>query len=113
VLQARVDNALAIGHGFDSTVDVFFDNSPVFRITQPGGAVRPIAWFDSATPLRSGWAWGEHYLKDGVVMAEADVGPGKLYLLGPEVLFRAQPHGTFRFVFNGLYAPTGTAARIQ
>ena len=113
VLQVRLDNTLALAHGYDTTADVFFDNSPVFRITQPGGPVRPVAWFDTATPLRSGWAWGEHYLKDGVVMAEADVGKGKLYLLGPEVLFRSQPHGTFRFVFNGIYAPLGTVARVQ
>jgi hypothetical protein len=46
-------------------------------------------------------------------MAEADVGRGRLYLLGPEVLFRAQPHGTFRFVFNGLYAGSGEVARVR
>ncbi len=36
-------------------------------------------------------------------MAEATVGKGTLFLFGPEVLFRAQPHGTFKFVFNNLY----------
>jgi len=36
------------------------------------------------------------------------VGKGKLYLFGPEVTFRAQPHGTFKFLFNGIYA--GSAA---
>jgi hypothetical protein len=113
VLRVRVNNALPIAHGFSDAVDVFFDNSPVFRITEHGAAVRPIAWFDTDAPLRSGWAWGEHYLKDGVAMAEADLGPGRLYLLGPELLFRAQPHGTFRFVFNALYAKAGTAARVR
>jgi hypothetical protein len=113
VLRVRVNNALPLAHGFDDAVDVFFDNSPVFRITEPGAAVRPVAWFDTDSPLRSGWAWGEHYLKDGVTIAEADVGRGRLYLLGPEVLFRAQPHGTFRFVFNGLYATAGSRERVR
>jgi hypothetical protein len=36
-------------------------------------------------------------------MAEATVGKGSLMLLGPEVLFRSQPHGTFKLVFNAFY----------
>jgi hypothetical protein len=24
-------------------------------------------------------------------------------LFGPEITFRAQPHGTFKFLFNGIY----------
>ena len=66
--------------------------------------VRRIAWFDSARPLRSGWAWGQQYLEGGVAAAEADVGRGKLFLFGPEITFRAQPHGTFRLLFNALYS---------
>lgn len=41
-------------------VDVFFDNSPVFRLL-PGAdkkGVTPVVWFDSDRPLRNGWAWG-------------------------------------------------------
>ena len=33
-------------------------------------------------------------------------GKGKVYLFGPEITFRGQPHGTFKFLFNGIYAPT-------
>jgi hypothetical protein len=32
------------------------------------------------------------------------VGRGKLFLFGPEIAFRGQPHGTFRFLFNALYS---------
>jgi hypothetical protein len=113
LLQVRVDTALAISYGLPEAVDVMFDNSPVLRIAADAQSVRPIAWFDSAAPLRSGWAWGEHVLEGTVAMAEADVGAGRLFLFGPEVLFRAQPHGTFRFVFNGLYATAAERVRIQ
>ena len=72
--------------------------------------VRPVAWFDSKQPLRSGWAWGQHYLADGVAAAEAKVGKGKVFPLGPEITFRAQPHGTFKFLFNGIYYGTSVPA---
>ena len=61
-----------------------------------------LAWFDRATPLRSGWAHGQGYLQGGTTMLTAKVGRGMLYLYGPEVLFRAQPTGSFRFVLNAL-----------
>lgn len=81
-----------------------FDESPVMRLNPDAGAhgVRPVAWFASADPLRSGWAWGQTYLEGGIAAAEATVGRGTLYLFGPEITFRAQPHGTFKFLFNGI-----------
>lgn len=105
VLQVQVDNSSPLAYGMGEKLDVFFDNSPVFRL-RPEAAmkgVKPVAWFDSDRPLRSGWAWGQKYLQDGVAVAEARVGKGKLFLFGPEITFRAQPHGTFKFLFNGIY----------
>jgi hypothetical protein len=105
ILQVRVDNTSPLAYGMGEKLDVFFDNSPVFRL-RPEAAmkgVKPVAWFDSDKPLRSGWAWGQKYLQDGVAVAEAKVGKGKLFLFGPEITFRAQPHGTFKFLFNGIY----------
>jgi hypothetical protein len=29
-------------------------------------------------------------------------------LVGPEITFRAQPHGTFKFLFNGIHSATAT-----
>ena len=111
VLSARVDTShpaaagVSAAAGVPARVDFFFDNSPVFKLGSGAAAagVRAIAWFDTATPLRSGWAWGQHYLKDGVVAVEARVGKGRVLLFGPEILHRAQPHGTFKFLFNSVY----------
>ena len=52
--------------------------------------------------MRSGWAWGERYLENGVVSAEARIGKGRVLLYAPEILKRAQPHPTFKFLFNAL-----------
>ena len=105
VLQVSVDNSNPLAYGMPEKVDVFFDNSPVFRL-KPEAAlkgVKPVAWFADDKPLRSGWAWGQKYLQDGVAVVEANIGKGKLFMFGPEINFRAQPHGTFKFLFNGIY----------
>jgi hypothetical protein len=60
-------------------------------------------WFSTDKPLRSGWAWGQSYLRDGVAAFEAPVGAGKLTVFGPEITFRAQSQGTFKLLFNQLY----------
>jgi hypothetical protein len=117
ILRVSVDSTRSISRGMPAQADVYFENSPVFTIAPDAlaqGSVKPIMWFDSATPLRSGWAWGQAYLQGGVAAFEAKVGAGKLYAFGPEITFRAQSHGTFRLVFNALYgtagAPTTSAA---
>jgi hypothetical protein len=106
VLQMDVDTTLSANWGLNSKTDVYFNNSPVFKIDNEAissGAVKPLGWFSSDTPLRSGWAWGQSYLKDGVTAFQAEVGKGKLYVFGPEITFRAQAHGTFKLLFNQLY----------
>jgi hypothetical protein len=105
VLRARVDASQPLAYGMDEQVDVFFDNSPVFTVGKDAEAqgIRRVAWYDSAAPLRSGWAWGQKNLEGGAAIVQAPVGKGSLYLFGPEVLYRGQPHGTFKFFFNSLY----------
>ena len=103
VLSVKTDAKLAANWGLDENTDVYFDNSPVFKITDDNAKVKPLAWFATDKPLRSGWAWGQAYLKDGVAAFEADYGKGKLYAFGPEITFRSQTHGTFKWLFNQLY----------
>ncbi len=112
ILQARVDNSRPIAYGLGDRVDMMFDSSPVFRLQAGAEAqgVRRVAWYDSPTPLRSGWAWGQEHVRNGLAAVEADVGRGKLYMFGPEVLYRGQPHETFKFVFNGIYLSTARQA---
>jgi hypothetical protein len=31
-------------------------------------------------------------------------------VFGPEITFRAQPHGTFKFLFNAIHSPTASGA---
>ena len=106
ILRVAVDPSAPSAAGAEEHIDVFFNNDPVFRLAPNATArgIRPVMWFDSATPLRSGWAWGQNYLDGGTAAFEASVGRGRVFAFGPEITFRAQPHGTFKFLFNAIYA---------
>jgi len=107
VMRVAVDNTLPLAYGFENQVDVFFDDSPVFRLDAgtAGQAAARVAWYASATPLRSGWALGQRYMNGGAAVVDAPLGRGRVLLFGPEITYRAQPHGTFKFLFNGIYYP--------
>jgi hypothetical protein len=104
VLRLHTDPAEPLAWGLGDAVDVMFSASPTFRLTGgPAAApVRRVGWFDTRTPLRSGWAWGQEHLDGGLAILDARVGRGRLALFGPQVLFRGQPHGSFKLVFNGI-----------
>jgi len=36
-----------------------------------------------------------------------------MIVLGPEVTFRGQPHGTFKLLFNGLYYGSGKTTKLE
>jgi hypothetical protein len=106
VMSVSVDNYQPSTWGMPATADVYFDNSPVFKFAadaQSRAKLKPLMWFSSDKSLRSGWAWGQAYLQDGVTAFEAPIGQGKFYAFGPEITFRAQTHGTFKLLFNQLY----------
>ena len=106
VMQVVVDPDTRANWGMSTKADVYFGMSPVFKL-QPDAiaqqVVKPLAWYTSDKTLRSGWAFGQAYLQDGVAAFEAKVGAGKLFVYGPEITFRGQTHSTFKLLFNQLY----------
>jgi len=106
IMQAHIDSTQSAAWGMFGKSDVYFDSSPVFKVAPEAiakGQVNPIAWYASATTLRSGWAWGQNYLQDGVAAFESPVGAGKFFAFGPEITFRGQTQGTFKLLFNEFY----------
>ena len=105
ILSVAVDTTNAIAWGMSSPVDIFFDNNPAFRLKSSAreNGVSQVAWFASPSPLRSGWAWGQGVLDGAAEIVTAPLGKGRVVLYGPQVHFRGQTHGAFRFLFNGVY----------
>ncbi|MHC9084608.1 M14 family metallopeptidase [Luteimonas sp. RIT-PG2_3] len=114
VLSVAVDTTHPVAMGLPQRLDLYFsdgrwDNAPVFDLPDGHAGIRQILWFDGPQPLRSGWALGQEYLDGGVLAAQADIGEGRLLLLGTDVTFRAQSHGAFKLLFNGLLQATTSA----
>jgi hypothetical protein len=103
LIDMQLDNTSPLTHGMGARAPVMFRRSRVFTLERRAQGVRAIGSFDSATPLLSGWAWGQEHLEGGVGALEADYGRGKLLIYGPNLTFRAQPHGMFPLLFNGIY----------
>ncbi|MBS1714583.1 MAG: peptidase [Armatimonadetes bacterium] len=99
VLRIRLDPASPLCKGLPEQLDVMFDESPAFRLKGDTGRA---AWFDTETPLRSGWAWGQKKLKDADAVIDLPIGKGRVVLIGPEVNFRAQSDGAYKILFNAL-----------
>jgi hypothetical protein len=114
ILRVAVDNTQPVAYGFEPQVDVMFDHSPAFTVKPGSPGLRRLAWFADAAPLRSGWASGQDRLQGAAAIVEAAVGRGRVLLFGPEITFRAQAHGTFKFLFNGIHLANAEAvARIE
>lgn len=100
VLRMRVVPG-PLTEGLPGEIDVLFDNSPSFRITDASRA-KPVGVFDTDKPLRSGWAWGQAALKDTVAIVDVPIGKGNVLLSGPELNFRCQSHAAFPILFNAI-----------
>jgi hypothetical protein len=114
LLRAQVDNTNPLAYGMPSSVDVFFDKSPSFRLL-PNAAlegVSAVSWFQGEKVLDSGWAWGQQYLNGTTAVIDAKLGKGHVFLFGPEIAFRGQPHGTFKFLFNGIAYGAATPTKL-
>jgi hypothetical protein len=106
VMQITVDNEYKANWGMNKNAAVYFSTSPVFKLLPDAIAhkeVVPLAWYASDKTLRSGWAFGQAYLQDGIAAFEAKVGTGKLFVYGPEITFRGQTHSNYKMLFNQLY----------
>ncbi|MDG2533840.1 M14 family zinc carboxypeptidase [Sphingomonas sp. HITSZ_GF] len=102
LLRARVDTTQPLAYGLPSEVDMFFNSSQSFVPVGSQASARRVSWFEGRNLLRSGWAVGQERLAGTIVVADVDIGKGKLFVMGPEVAQRAQSYGTFKFLFNAL-----------
>jgi hypothetical protein len=82
---------------------VMFEKGPAFEV-KAGFKGKILASYAAAgNPLRSGVLIHEEKLQGKAAAVEVEYGKGKVLLFGFKPQWRAQSHGTYKFVFNALY----------
>lgn len=101
-LKVHFDNTDPLAYGMPSDGLVLYWDGPAFEITPSRGNDRydTVARYIDREILQSGWLVGEKYLSKKAAMVAADVGDGRVVLIGFRPQHRAQTHGTFKLLFN-------------
>lgn len=124
VLRMTFDPSNPVAYGMPQAGAGFFvDESMAFDVGQPvestTGTSHPakgiavVAQYPNADLLLSGFLRGESYLSSKPSAVEASFGSGKVIMLGFAVQHRAQPHGTFKLLFNSLYYATASNHQVR
>ena len=105
VLKMEFDPKHPVAYGMPEQGAASFSNNSIAFDINPGSqtAVGIVARYPAGNLLLSGFLRGGNYLNNKVSAAETRLGKGKVILLGFPVQKRAQPHGTFKLLFNSLY----------
>ncbi len=109
MLRLLVDNTHPLGFGLRQEEVGYFASAPAFRTAVPDASFdrRVIARYPDHRDdiLVSGYLKGAELLERRAVVVEFRVGKGRVVLIGFRAQHRAQPHRTFKLLFNALYLP--------
>lgn len=105
VLRMQFDPQHPVAYGMPEEAPAMFISSPAFVPLSSSDEKTPstIAKYPSGKLLLSGYLEGEQYLHGKNSALDVPLGKGKVILLGFGVQQRAQPHGTFKLLFNSLF----------
>ncbi len=108
VMQTEVDNSRPLTFGAPSRMNVFFNRNAGFR---PAGEGASMVRYPQQVEVSSGWAIGADKLSGADAVLDLEHGQGRVIVLGPDVVNRAQARASSRLLFNALfYGPAVTGA---
>jgi hypothetical protein len=104
-LRAKFDSSNPLGYGMPGEgLALYMAGSPAFEIL-PGEhneRYEIIVRYADRDLLESGWLVGEETLAKKAAMVSAQIGAGRVILIGFRTQHRAQTYGTFKLLFNAL-----------
>ncbi len=104
VLRMDFNPKHPVAYGMPEEAPAMFYQGTAFNIVPSFASESPrvISKYPNADLLMSGYLRGEEHLVNKAAAVEVPVGTGRVILLGFGVKQRAQPHGTFKLLFNSL-----------
>ncbi len=113
-LRMRFDNAHPLAYGMPSEgLGLFMAGSQAYEVTSTDRSqeVEIYATYVERDILQSGWLLGEQVIARKAAAAAVRHGNGRVVLIGFRPQHRDQTHGTFKLVFNALFAAPPSGAR--
>ena len=107
LLNIRVDNQAPIGYGMPDEAVTMFASSLALDTFSPAydWERKVVATFPDSNVLASGWLLGEEVIARKAVVVDTRYKKGRFILIGTRAQNRAQTHGTYKFILNGLLYP--------
>ena len=107
MLRILMDTGHPLSYGMAAEEVAYFADSPAFQTSPPDQRFRRrvVATYpgDSEEILVSGYLKGAERLENKAAVVEFEAGKGKIVLIGFRPQHRAQPHRTFKLLWNALY----------
>jgi hypothetical protein len=108
LLQIMVDNTTPIGYGMPRKAAAMFSDGLALNTWAPpsGDWTRKVvATYAESDVLLSGWLLGEDMITRKAAVVDTSYKKGRIILIGFPCQNRAQTHGTYKFLLNGLLYP--------
>jgi hypothetical protein len=104
LLTVHVEDAKSpLAAGLPSDLAVMFERGPAFN-TKSGFKGSVLARYpQQRSPLLSGYLTSADRLQGRIAALSAEIGKGRVVLLGFRPQWRGQSHGAYKFFFNALY----------
>ncbi|HEX3129725.1 MAG TPA: M14 metallopeptidase family protein [Thermoanaerobaculia bacterium] len=107
MLRIRMDPSHPLSHGLQTEEAAYFAESPAFQTSPTDARIerRVVASYpeDARDILVSGYLKGGELLEKRAAVVDFKVGKGRVVLIGFRPQHRAQPHRTFKLLWNALY----------
>jgi hypothetical protein len=103
IVGVTSDTTHPIAYGMTENGAGYFRKSRAYQFDQTASGIRSVVRYATRHLLQSGWLVGEEHLADKAAVLDVPLGNGRVIMLGFPAYFRAQPHGTFKLLFNSLY----------
>ena len=105
-LEAQVKDS-ELTFGLSSKIAIFFNNHAAFETNLPPSIEQdrrtPVV-FGTRNLLLSGALDGEDLLARKSLVVDYSFGKGRIVLIGPDIIFRAQSEGTYKILFNAIFS---------
>jgi hypothetical protein len=105
ILRVALAADSPLSYGLPPRIAAYFVHSQAFELLS--GEAYPtsiVGRYADSQVLQSGYLRGRELIRDRPAIVSVKYGKGTIVLLGFRVQHRAQPHGTFRLLFNAIQA---------